>query len=368
MSALPIPDLFDRANAEKWCYRPDIAQLAVLAARWRREHGIRAAGLDSVKVAVVPIDDQDDFGHPEGTLFVAGRSGRGAIDDAIRFAEFLYRYIYLITGIYPTFDTHFVLQIFSAPFWEGPNGEPLFPHTLIVADTGGVLNNIGLDGKVILRNVKPRKDMSWWLCGADYTWLVKQMIHYVVELARAKKYTLYLWPPHTLLGVPGHNMTGILTEARFLHSYVRGVQSHAEIKGGHPLAECYSVFGEEVRTRFDGKALAQKNVRFIELLLGHDVVIFGGQAASHCVKSSIADFLDEILVKDSTLAGKIYVLEDCMSAVTVPDGKGGFAADFTNDAQAALDKFRDAGMHVVKSTTPMSEWPGIPAALARLAA
>ena len=367
MSTLPLPGHFDPKNAEIFGYRPDLAQVAMDAFDFKKLHSIKAAGADAVKMAVVPIDAQEDFSHPEGTLFVAGRSGRGAIDDAVRLTEFLYRHIHLITGIYPTFDTHFALQVFSAPFWVGPAGEPLSPHTLIVADAGGVLNNVGLDGTVLIRNVKPRPEMAWWLCGANYGWLVKQMLHYVEELARGGKYTLYLWPPHTLLGTPGHAMTGVLTEARMFHSYVRGVQSHGEIKGGHPLSECYSVFGEEVRTRFDGQALASKNTRFIDVLLSHDVVVFAGQAASHCVKSSIDDFLTELVARDAALAGKIYILEDCMSSVTVPDGAGGFAADFTDDALAALDKFRDAGMHVVKSTDPLEIWPGIPAALARLA-
>jgi hypothetical protein len=52
-------------------------------------------------------------------------------------------------------------------------------------------------------------------------------------------------------------------------------------------------------------------------------------------------------------------MTDCMSAVTVPDGKGGFAADFTADANAAIQKFADAGMHLVKSTDPITSWPGI---------
>lgn len=363
MSILPLPPHFDPKNADVWCYRPDIAGLAAIANDWRQQYAIIPAGRDTVKVAVVPIDDQDDFCHPNGTLFVAGRSGRGAIDDNVRFAMFLYYYMHVITGIYPTFDTHFALQVFSAPFWQGPNGEALSPHTLIIADAGGVLNNIGLDGTILLRNVKPRPDMAWWLCNANYAWLVKQMLHYVESLAKAGKYTLYLWPPHTLLGVPGHNMTGVMTEARYMHSFVRGVQSNAEIKGGHPLAECYSVFGEEVRTRFDGTPLTQKNVRFLELLFTHDVVIFGGEAGSHCDASSIDDFLTEILAKDPALAKKVYILEDCMSPVVV--GQVGGPGDFTPQQEAALDKARNAGANVVKSTTPMGQWPGIPAELAR---
>ncbi|HZI05813.1 MAG TPA: nicotinamidase, partial [Archangium sp.] len=84
-----------------------------------------------------------------------------------------------------------------------------------------------------------------------------------------------------------------------------------------------------------------------------------GQAASHCVKSSIDDLLGEILAQDAALARKVYLLTDCMSAVTVPDGKGGFAADFTPQAESALKRFADAGMHLVKSTDPLASWPDL---------
>jgi fructose-specific component phosphotransferase system IIB-like protein len=77
------------------------------------------------------------------------------------------------------------------------------------------------------------------------------------------------------------------------------------------------------------------------------------------VKSSIEDLLGEIVAKDPALAGKVYVLSDCMSAVTVPDGKGGFVADFTPQAEDALRRFADAGMHVVRSTDPIDSWPDI---------
>jgi hypothetical protein len=43
----------------------------------------------------------------------------------------------------------------------------------------------------------------------------------------------------------------------------------------------------------------------------------------------------------------------------VPDGKGGLAADFTPQADAALQKFADAGMRLVKSTDPIHTWPGV---------
>jgi nicotinamidase-related amidase len=86
-------------------------------------------------------------------------------------------------------------------------------------------------------------------------------------------------------------------------------------------------------------------------------LIFAGQAASHCTASSIRDFLGAI-AHDPELVKKVYIMEDCMSAVAVPDGNGGFFVDYTDVATAALDEFRNAGMHVVKSTDPVETWPG----------
>jgi hypothetical protein len=74
------------------------------------------------------------------------------------------------------------------------------------------------------------------------------------------------------------------------------------------------------------------------------------------VKSSIDDILTEIVATDPALARKIFLLTDCMSAVTVPDGKGGFVADFTDEAERALRRFEAAGMNLVKSTDPAARW------------
>jgi nicotinamidase-related amidase len=187
------------------------------------------------------------------------------------------------------------------------------------------------------------------------------VLHYCEELERAGKYQLYLWPPHCLLGTEGHALAGVIAEARLFHSYARIAQSSVEVKGGNPLTENYSVLRPEVLSRFDRGAVAQRNTQFLQTLLAADAVIIAGQAASHCVKSTIDDLLTELAAVDPELARKVYLVTDCMSAVTVPDAGGkGFAVDFTAEAEAALDRFAAAGMHLVTSTTPIASWPGLP--------
>ena len=43
----------------------------------------------------------------------------------------------------------------------------------------------------------------------------------------------------------------------------------------------------------------------------------------------------------------------------MPDGAGGFLADFTPQAEQAFERYAQAGMHLVDSTTAMADWPGI---------
>lgn len=344
---LPVPSLFDPAHAERWEYGPDQQALALTAAEWRHRHSIRPAGADERRIHLVLIDVQKDFCFPEGTLYVGGRSGRGAIDDSRRIAEFVYRNLGAITELTTTMDTHFAYQIFYPTFWLDRDDQPLEPHRVITAD------------QVEAGEVRPNPAVSKWLCNGNYSWLVKQVAYYCRELERAGKYQLYLWPPHCMLGSAGHALVGVVHEARMFHAYARGAQSWVEVKGGNPLTENYSVLRPEVLGRHDGAALAQRNTHFLSNLLASDAVIIAGQAASHCVKSSIDDLLDEIVAGDPELARKVYIMTDCMSAVTVPDGKGGFAADFTDDALAAQQRFADAGMHLVRSTDPLDSWPDL---------
>ena len=348
MSAtLPLPSLFDPRRAADYGYRPDAAAVASAAAGWRAQHRLRASAADETRIHLLLIDVQKDFCFPEGSLYVAGRSGTGAIDDSRRIAELIYRNLGAITDITTTLDTHLAFQIFFPSFWLERSDAPPSAHRVVTSD------------QIAAGEIRPNPAVAKWLCGGNYTWLCKQVLHYTRELERAGKYQLYLWPPHCLLGSDGHALAGIVHEARLFHAFARTAQSTVEVKGGNPLTENYSVLRPEVLSRFDGAALAQRNTSFVQTLLAADAVVIAGQAASHCVKSTIDDLLGEIAAHDPRLASKVYLVTDCMSAVTVPDGKGGFAADFTDQADAALQRFAAAGMHLVTSTTPITSWPGI---------
>src|SRR5262249_20063185 len=127
-TTLPLPAFYDPRHAADWAYRPDLLQLFEQAAPWRSGHGIRPAGSDRTKLALLLIDVQKDFCFPEGSLYVGGRSGRGALDDNDRIARFLYANLGRITDVTCTLDTHFPYQIFFPSFWLDRDERPLGPH------------------------------------------------------------------------------------------------------------------------------------------------------------------------------------------------------------------------------------------------
>ena len=78
-----------------------------------------------------------------------------------------------------------------------------------------------------------------------------------------------------------------------------------------------------------------------------------GQAKSHCLAWTIDDLLEDADARDR-LAARTYLLEDCTSSVVVPG-----VVDYTDEADAAFERYAAAGMHIVRSTDPVTSWPGL---------
>lgn len=335
---LPIPTHFEPAQVGQ-VRRVAYCDIATAARYWSKLHNFKPAAKDQIHIGLLPIDCQLTFCGSNFELFVGGRSGTGAIDDTRRLCEFIYRNLHVITAIHPTLDTHLAMQIFFDIFFVDEAGEHPAPMTMISRD----------DLESSVWKVNPAIAHS---LGVDYMLLQHHALHYTTELAKRGKYLLTIWPYHGMLGSIGHALVPALEEACFFHTQARRSQLGLEIKGGNPLTENYSVLRPEVLDSFNGKPIAQKNTRFVEKLLKYDYVVISGQAKSHCVAWTIDDLLTEIMAYDPQLARKVYLLEDCTSAVVVPG-----VVDFTDQADAAFQRFKEAGMHVVCSTDPIDTWP-----------
>lgn len=338
---LPLPVHFDPAQVGQ-VWRVPYQARAQEARSWASQYNIAPAATDTTRLCLLAIDVQNTFCLPDFELFVGGSSGRGAVDDNVRLCEFIYRNLAVLTEIDPTMDTHTAMQIFHPVFLVNNAGEhpqPLTPIALEDVEQG-------------VWKVNPAIVPS--LGQGDYTAVQQHLLHYCRKLSEAGKYTLMIWPYHSMLGGIGHCLVSAVEEALFFHNMARCSQTGFEIKGGHPLTENYSVLSPEVLDSADGRPIAQKNAGLIRKLLEFDAMIIAGQAKSHCVAWTIDDLLSEILATDPRLAHKVYLLEDCTSPVVVPG-----VVDFSAQADAAFQRFADAGMHLVTSTTPLSRWPGL---------
>jgi nicotinamidase-related amidase len=261
------------------------------------------------------------------------------MEDNARLCRFIYRNLAWITEIVSTIDTHEAVQIFHPVFWVNNNGEHPHPYTQISIEQ--------VEKREWRANPKLAQSLGW-----QPSDLERHALYYLSALAG--RYPLMIWPYHSILGGVGHALVAGVEEAIFFHALARATRARFETKGRNPLTENYSVLRPEVLNTYTGEPIGQKNTDLIERLLGYNALIVAGQAKSHCVVWTLNDLLLEIRKRNGLPIPLIYLLEDCMSPVVVP------GADFTDAANAAFARFQAAGMHVIRSTDEVKDWPQFP--------
>jgi len=338
---LHVPPHFDPSKVGEIWPVP-YQERAEEAAKWARQHNLQPAKTDSFKTLLLAIDVQNTFCVPGFELFVAGRSGNGAVEDNIRLCKFIYRNLGRITQIIATLDTHRALQIFHSIFLVNEIGEHPSPLSLVSYED--VLEGRWRFNSEVAGSLQ-----------IDPVYGQQHLLHYTKELKERGKYDLTIWPYHVMQGSLGHALVPAVEEAIFFHTIARASQVEFEVKGSHPLTEHYSALGPEVLDGPDGRPIGAESNSLIQKMKGYDAVIIGGQAKSHCVAWTIDDLLGSPLSSNANLVEKVYLLEDCTSPVVVPG-----VVDYSEQADAAFERFARAGMHVVRSSDPMESWPGMP--------
>jgi nicotinamidase-related amidase len=337
---LPIPAHYESANVDRF-WRVPYQERFKEALEWAKVNDLSPAVNDSLRTCLVLVDVQNTFCLPEFELFVAGRSGKAAVEDNKRLCEFIYRNLHLITEISPTMDTHQALQIFHSIFFVDEGGSHPPAYTLISEED--IHNGRWKVNPAILDALR-----------MDEAYAQTYIEHYVHSLRQSGKFDLTIWPFHAMLGGIGHALVSAVEEAIFFHSIARYSQPDFQIKGDNPLSEHYSVLQPEVMEDFRGEPIGRRNDSFFKKLTTFDRIVIAGQAKSHCVAWTIADLLEDIRTIDERLAGKIYLLEDCTSSIVIPG-----VVDYTEQADRSFLGFKETGMNVVQSTVAMDQWPGI---------
>lgn len=337
LSNLPIPPHFVESRVgELW--RVPYQQRAEEARLWAGQHKIPSAEADQYRLALILIDVQNTFCLPGFELFVAGRSGNGAVEDNTRLCRFIYKNLGIITRFVVTMDTHHATQIFHPLFLVDAQGNHPDALNLISHDDiqqGRWQFNAAIAPRL---GITPEQGKQ-------------HLLHYTQMLAAKGKYELTIWPYHAMLGGVGHALVPALEEAIFFHSIARSTAPEVYIKGREELTEFYSALGPEVQQDAHGRELAQHNSAFLKLVQEYDALIIAGQAKSHCVAWTVSDLLSEVQAWDERLVGKIYLLEDCTSPVVVPG-----VVDYTQEADDAYARFEAAGVHRIRSTD--KDWIG----------
>ncbi len=331
LQPLALPPYYDPLRVgELW--RVPYQERAIQARQWAEQYAIRPAAQDAVKIALITIDVQNTFCLPDFELFVAGRSGMGAVEDTRRLSEFIYRNLGSISTIVASLDTHRAMQVFHPVYLIDENGQHPGPLTLVSHDD--VLQGRWMFNPAIAPSLGISPGVGQ-----------QQLIHYTWQLKESGKYDLTVWPYHAMLGGIGHSLVPALEEAIFFHTIARSTQAAFILKGEYASTESYSAIGPEVLSGPEGEAIASKDDSFLRTVIEHDLVFIAGEAKSHCVASTIADLLEQILAYDPGLARRVCLLDDCTSPVVVPG-----VVDYTDKADAVFKDFARAGMRLLRST------------------
>lgn len=267
-------------------------------------------------IQLVMIDFQYDFCDPNGRLYVPG-----AEKDAVRLAHFIDKAGIELDDIHPTLDSHQRLHIAHPEFVVNQVGNHPDPFTVI-----GYAN-----AKLGLYRCAFPGIQDYWLS-------------YVKALEENGRYPYCIWPPHCLIGTRGHALMPEINEA-LIGDNGWAVRTGSTVsyltKGSSFKTEHYSAVRADVPD--DDDPSTQLNMGFIEPLETADMLIWAGQAGSHCVPNTYRDVAEEF--GGSYDFSKWVLLEDCQSPVM----------GFEKLQAGAMTEMSAKGMRIMTSTEMLKE-------------
>lgn len=259
------------------------------------------------RVDLIIIDGQNDFLCPPpgpGETFVPGKHGAlsvaGADQEAERLAAMINRLGRKISKIHATLDSHHPIHIAHPIFWKDEHGNHPDPFTIISADdvrqgrwTCTLLGYYNSDKKITFQD---------------------KALSYVEILEKNGRYPLCIWPPHCLIGTPGHNVYGPLFEAynAWIEDQNAGFVNYV-IKGDWPFTEHYSAIQADVPDPAVPKT--QINADLLKDMAEADIVVWAGWAGSHCLANTGRDAVNYFGQGENPFIKKSVLLTDVCAPV-----------------------------------------------------
>jgi nicotinamidase-related amidase len=247
----------------------------------------------STKIDLVIIDPQVDFCDPKvGKLYVGG-----AEDDIARISTMVKRIGPKLNDIHITLDSHHQVHVAHPIFWKDSKGNHPNPFTIITA-----------------------KDVEKGLWTTTSPGLFKRGLNYVQSLEKNGRYALCIWPPHCLIGSPGHCVAEPLLSTLFAWENENFAVIEKVTKGSNIYTEHYSAVVADVVQPDD--PTTQLNTRLIQTLEEADTIVFAGEASTHCVLNTMRDIFNNF--SDRSTIRKCVLLKDAMSGIP------GFEKNYTD--------------------------------------
>jgi len=258
------------------------------------------------------IDPQNDFmdGYPNAALPVAGASA-----DMKRLATYIRSNISRINQILITMDSHGTKHIAHSMMWVDRDGNHPQPFTTISLDD------------VQKRRWRASRKENQEAC-----------LSYVTDLNEGQKYTLTIWPPHCLIGSPGHLIEENLFQAVQEWETYRDRNSVYYTKGENWQTEHYSAVQAEIPVWGDPRTSTNEDL--IHRITYPDQIVIAGEALSHCVAATIRDLIPFMRNSKKTKLSKYTILQDCTSPVP----------GFEQIGEDFLSEMKILGMNVITTS------------------
>ena len=262
----------------------------------------------SNQIELLVIDPQVDFCDPQrGSLYVPG-----AEHDMNRLAAMIRRLKDKLDDIHVTLDSHHLIHIAHPIFWKDTQGAhpPVFTAISWTDVEEGV-----------------------WTPAVPG--MYRRALEYVRKLEQNGRYGLTIWPPHCLIGSPGHtvfpDLFSALSEWESRFAFVDYVT-----KGSNILTEHYSAVQADVPDAAD--ISTQINTRLIQTLEQADVVLIAGEARTHCLANTVRDIANNF--GDDSFVSKLVLLTDASSDIP----------GFETHAQNFMTEMTGRGMQLSTTT------------------
>ena len=262
----------------------------------------------SKRIELLVIDPQVDFCDPkDGALYVPG-----AEHDMERLTAMVRRLKDKLDDVHVTLDSHHFIHIAHPIFWRDSHGKHPAVFTRI-----------------------SRTDVEEGVWTPTVPGLYRRALDYVCKLEQNGRYELTIWPPHCLIGSPGHNVFPELLAA-LLDWEARFAVVDYVTKGSNILTEHYSAVQADVPDAVD--ASTQINTRLIQTLENADLVLIAGEARTHCLANTVRDIADNF--GDDSYIQKLVLLTDASSDIP----------GFETHAQNFMNEMTRRGMQLSTTT------------------